>query len=559
MALNSRLKIKRSIYNIFTKKYGLHVQTDATKYLESLLENESDLIDAIEKIVKAYKKRYSEERLVIVDENTIRNVITTMQTSAAIAATLTPFQRVEEEINDSLQEMSIDDAPSTEVVDVTQHFHVVSAFDLPKLTYDEHTRVFTKVKDQPSLLPEASEKGDMYRERYKLVKQRILRNEDFCPPSMSMSSNPEFVKITPIKALIGQDGKNFVLLGMLTQLEEGKIHLEDEDAHIELVLDNSNYTYGLFTDGCFVIVEGKYGEDHKFHVTEINLPPAEPRDMTDALFSHVDFMGLPKPLVDEKLLKIEEKKMEEVMFVVLSDVYLDQPKVMQALRTIFEGYSSRQVPLAFILIGNFSSKPFNYAGSEAEEYKDNFSALADLISEYHNLATHSNFVFVPGPKDPWAGKSLPQQPILPSFVTRLKQKARKVTFTTNPCRIRYCTQDIVIFREDWLQKLWRNSLLATNQKVETDPVKHFVHTIIDQGHLCPLPLPIKPVSWAFDNALRLYPLPHALIIADKCENYKLTYEGTHCFNPGSFPNSDFTWSVYYPSLKVSQQCSLSST
>lgn len=123
------------------------------------------------------------------------------------------------------------------------------------------------------------------------------------------------------------------------------------------------------------------------------------------------------------------------------------------------------------------SKTFVYSGAESEEYKDNFSALADLISEYHNLATHSNFVFVPGPKDPWAGKSLPQRPILPSFVTRMKQKVRKATFTTNPCRIRYCTQDIVIFREDWLQKLWRNTLLQTNLELEQDPKVHVNQTI----------------------------------------------------------------------------------
>lgn len=59
MAVNSKVKIRRSVYNIFTKKYGLHVQTDATKYLESLLEREDDLVDTLEKIVKAYKKRYS--------------------------------------------------------------------------------------------------------------------------------------------------------------------------------------------------------------------------------------------------------------------------------------------------------------------------------------------------------------------------------------------------------------------------------------------------------------------------------------------------------------------
>lgn len=79
----------------------------------------------------------------IVDESTIRDVITMMHSSAAIAATLTPFQRADEEINDSLQDMSIDES-STEVIDVTQHFHVVDAFGMPRLLYDEHTRTFNK-------------------------------------------------------------------------------------------------------------------------------------------------------------------------------------------------------------------------------------------------------------------------------------------------------------------------------------------------------------------------------------------------------------------------------
>lgn len=73
----------------------------------------------------------------------IRDVITMMQSSAAIAATLTPFQRADEEINDSLQDMTIDEQ-NVEAVDVTQHFHVVDAFSMPKLVYDEHTRTFTR-------------------------------------------------------------------------------------------------------------------------------------------------------------------------------------------------------------------------------------------------------------------------------------------------------------------------------------------------------------------------------------------------------------------------------
>lgn len=54
--------MKRAIYNIFTKKYGLHVQTDATRYLEEILIEEDDVVDSIEKIIRAYKKRFSGTR-----------------------------------------------------------------------------------------------------------------------------------------------------------------------------------------------------------------------------------------------------------------------------------------------------------------------------------------------------------------------------------------------------------------------------------------------------------------------------------------------------------------
>lgn len=151
---------------------------------------------------------------------------------------------------------------------------------------------------------------------------------------------------------------------------------------------------------------------------------------------------------------------------------MDQPRVMKALRIILEEYNDSIIPLAFIFIGNFSSKPFKYSASHSQEYKDDFTALAELIGDFHSLATHSNFIFVPGTKDPWGGNTLPQKPLPPSFVTRMKQKAKKVHFTTNPCRIRYCTQEIVVFREDLLNKLWRNTLLAPNLEADDDPVRH---------------------------------------------------------------------------------------
>lgn len=57
--VNSKLVLRRNIYNIFTKKYGLHIQKDATNYLVELLEDEDDYNEKMEKIIKAYKKRYN--------------------------------------------------------------------------------------------------------------------------------------------------------------------------------------------------------------------------------------------------------------------------------------------------------------------------------------------------------------------------------------------------------------------------------------------------------------------------------------------------------------------
>jgi hypothetical protein len=80
-----------------------------------------------------------------------------MQSTAAIAATLTPFQQqtsqssaVDETINEGLQDMSLAEQAQPlpqsqiDIIDVTQQFHVVDAFSMPRMLYDEHTRTFSK-------------------------------------------------------------------------------------------------------------------------------------------------------------------------------------------------------------------------------------------------------------------------------------------------------------------------------------------------------------------------------------------------------------------------------
>ena len=59
-------------------------------------------------------------------------------------------------------------------------------------------------------------------------------------------------------------------------------------------------------------------------------------------------------------------------------------------------------------------------------------------------------------------------------------------------------------------------------------------TLLQQSHLCPLPLEKQPIYWQHDHALRLYPVPDAVILADSSTPAaSFTFEGCTCLNPVS--------------------------
>jgi len=58
-----------------------------------------------------------------------------------------------------------------------------------------------------------------------------------------------------------------------------------------------------------------------------------------------------------------------------------------------------------------------------------------------------------------------------------------------------------------------------------------VKTILSQGHLTPLPLYVCPVFWAYDYALRVYPVPDVIVFADKYDPFSITNADCLCINP----------------------------
>lgn len=101
---------------------------------------------------------------------------------------------------------------------------------------------------------------------------------------------------------------------------------------------------------------------------------------------------------------------------------------------------------------------------------------------------------------------------------------KHITFASNPCRVRFYTQELVFFRDDLLKKMQRHSVMPSHlihsssslggaregqeEEEEIDMSDQLVKLIIQQSHLWPMPVAAKPVHWELDHSMRLTPLPH---------------------------------------------------
>jgi DNA polymerase epsilon subunit 2 len=96
-----------------------------------------------------------------------------------------------------------------------------------------------------------------------------------------------------------------------------------------------------------------------------------------------------------------------------------------------------------------------------------------LIAAYPLISRSTHFLFVPGPLDITMNTTLPRRPLLSSLVGRLKTKVPKAHFGTNPCRIKFFDQEIVIFREDLMARMLRN-VVGVKPDVKSEDLKRFV-------------------------------------------------------------------------------------
>ncbi|ODQ65505.1 hypothetical protein NADFUDRAFT_5169, partial [Nadsonia fulvescens var. elongata DSM 6958] len=502
-------------------------------------------------------------------------------------------------------------------------------------------------------IPSSTHLKHMFTARYNLVYDRLLRHDVFqsslfhqavvsdessLATSVNVTTNGSHI-ITAIKNLLGRHGKPFLLFGLLTLGLNGNVWLQDPSGKIELDITSQvveTTTGAYFTAGCLILCEGTYisrpGLDNDlFRVTSIGQPPSEARERGREAYGYLDFYGLhstpetisgstsamtaasnltlPSTLtrIDKKLerdlVNHEERLIDHKIVFLGGDLFLDQlsfldafKKFLQFMRSEFQESASQCAPIAFVIHGSFVSVPVQSNGASTI-YKQGFDGLASLLSSFPELTTSSKFVFVPGDNDPWratlfggvAGTTYPLKPIPSMFTSRLNRVLTDVVWTSNPTRMLYLSQEIVIFRDQVDERLRRNNINFSpsvssnieddnnddirsaevasksvfseeNSKSPSEILSPYVQlarkvarTLLDQSHLLPYTLSTKSVSWDHDAALWMTPLPNLLVMADTSAPVsRVTYEGCKVVNCGKFLSrglggSRVNWVEYTPS------------
>ncbi|KAI0006571.1 DNA polymerase alpha/epsilon subunit B-domain-containing protein [Xylariaceae sp. FL0662B] len=157
---------------------------------------------------------------------------------------------------------------------------VVNAYDQPRMLYNVGKKHFERDPSKPSIMPPAIHKTTLFRNRYNVIHQRLLRNESFQsstvattkgPPSLKRSSSSVLTsqqthKITPIANLLGRHGSHHMLLGLLSTLPTGNLAISDLTGTISLDLSHAvaiPEDSAWFTPGMIVLIDGMYEEEEE--------------------------------------------------------------------------------------------------------------------------------------------------------------------------------------------------------------------------------------------------------------------------------------------------------
>lgn len=94
-------------------------------------------------------------------------------------------------------------------------------------------------QSKAALAGAASSRAAFLRERWAIIRQIVLRNENFTPPATGGHDRQEYLRLTSTRNLLGRQGQLFLLFGMLSRNPEGKLCLEDGEGSVVLDMEDA--------------------------------------------------------------------------------------------------------------------------------------------------------------------------------------------------------------------------------------------------------------------------------------------------------------------------------
>lgn len=588
----------------------------------------------IEEIAKLWKQQ---DRGIFIDGPALAQVIKELTKDKNVSRLVESFiEPAKATKTDTVTDAVPVSVPESEVLNWTDFFKFVTPDVQPKFEFDRTRKQFSPQPLTKSKLSSTLRLSlEYFNQRYYLSMDRLSRDENFKKSTFSSIAGVSnsfrsgtTAEITLIKNVLGRDGQKFTLFGLLSKNVNGNYILEDSSDHIELNINQARKTPGSFySTGMLLIVEGIYSASGGsmsndanvisgcFHVSYLQHSQAEKREASLDAYGHLDFLGvhsdpfalarssamvkIDRPL-RKKLTALEKSLVNHKLVLLGCNIFLDDVKIMAGLKKLFarledqleEQPENDQSHLAIIMTGSFVSTPLTLGSSNlslilsSENYKSYFDNFAELLSGFPLVVNKCKFVLIPGVNDPWKSTyslgipsltALPQFPIPKVFTSRLERLLPKghLIYGWNPMRINYISQELVLFRDDLMNKLKRIDIVfesdlefekATLDKENTGKdteveniigdgvhlsskikqARQLVKTILDQGNLQPFLKDLRVINTNFQHLMRIEPLPTTIMLFDsRFECFEVTYNGCKVANLGSLISNQNSRKINY--------------
>ena len=414
-----------------------------------------------------------------------------------------------------------------------------NAFDCPKYEFDASKVLIKSPQTERSCLGKGRSKIDFQKERFEIMKYSLLQSKLFSKSLLKFRvDKDDGLTITNIIELNQKPPDEVVVIIGIIDINGGTYTLEDETGVVNVSIGKEcQHGDDMFPIGCIVIVQGTAQVGFINAMLIGHPPPLTYPDFINKFWTMKEDpfgWGITQDAMSQ-LHRLLVDVHQGALILTFSDLWIDVPSVVDQFNHVLSQYD-KFPPNMIILCGSFTSKPYPF--NKMKEFERLFKKFVAVISVHTEIMNNTEFVFVPSPTDLAAPKIFPRPP-LPELVQRYFEKAH---FMTNPCKVRFLDKTITIFRDDLMSRLSRCSLMPIPDVNEHESL---LMTVLRQAHLTPTDINHTPVSWEYDHAMRLFPAPDILILADSSAPWSTEQDGTKAFNPGCFGNGG-SYCAYFP-------------